>query len=893
MKLKLFFFGLLTCCCSAAEQATLFDFTNAGHGWVGNPQARVETTQNGLTVKITGEDPWIEGSFVDIPGAGKAPKLRVTLEASCSNSGACRLFFAAPDQGFNEENANNLKFSSKPSPKYMGIIPLIANKLRFRIDPPGSDGSFSIKSIKVEPLTPLVSGKFSPPADVNLGGSVYSINNDKLRIIHNGRNWNSFVCYYEKSLKMLQANPDESMVYWDGKKSVEVSPKEGSFSFSHTANELQARCTVRDEGGAEWVLKRTFTSANNEISIETSISTSQQRNMAHLPWITLFAGKDNFGTSKQQALLPGVEYLANEPSSNEKEVKGKAANRKLIEQFKLCYPMMAIAAEDHWVSVAWDKLGAEFSPVFDSPDRIFNSGGHVMGLWSPAVGDDRFQGELEVYGGFTLEANKTYTRKVVIRGGKGGSITEAIGDYVQRNTLPPLPKFKGGLERAIDLLAYGWLDSAAHEGNKWRHAVFGKRFPPSFAPDVPSYLLWLAANTENKNLKSRLEETANKAIAEIPEGHQGVGGVSHIKLPAGALLYGNLASLVNQASKRIISRTATLDKNGGYAIYKQAEGKPDYASTLGSDHCNGFTAMTVERMMQDATLTGDRSARDKALKALDRMTELYSGQVPCGAQPWEMPLHTPDIVASGILIRSYVLGYLLTENPNYLEQARYWAWTGAAMVYLAPPVDGEIGTYATIGVIGATNWTSPNWIGQPVQWCGLVYRSALEELARVDKKQSDTWQKIARGITITGLQMTWPKDDPENRGGLLPDYLLLKEQKRDGPAINPGTIQANLAEVYGRTPMYTVTRLSNGMLVHVPGEIKKDNCKDGSISINIDAWPEREYKVLITGVAEVPGKISWNDKDVKMDHLKNAKAVIVHLKGDGVLSIAKCTQEND
>ncbi len=868
----------------AAESVKLVDFTKAEHGWKGNPRTRVENTQGAFTVTLTGEDPWIEGLFADIPDAGKALKLGVILDATCSNSGSCHLYFATPESGFSADNSTSLRFIKGPDPKYSGTIPLISKRLRFRIDPPGSEGSFSIRSFKVEPLTPLVSGSFSPPAPVTLKGNVHSFETKNLRCIHSDHNWNSFVCYVN-GLKMLQSNPDETLMYWNGSKAVDVIPKKGETSIEKTDKGFQIRCRVRDDDSAGWELTRKFTATNNEISVETTIKTSRARKMVHLPWLTLFAGTGTFGTSKQQALLPGVEYLADEPSSNEKEFKGEAANRRLVEQFKLCYPLMAISAEDRWVSISWDKLQTTISPVFDSPDRIFKSGGHLMGLWSPAVGKDRFQGELDVYEGFQLEANKTYTHKAVIRGGEGAAITKAVQDYVSHVKLPPLPDFKPGFEGALHLLAHGWLDSDARDGTRWRHAIFGKRFPPSIAPDVPSYLLWLAANTEDKELKQRLEETADKAIETIPESHQGVGGVSHIKLPTGALLYGNLASLVNQAAKRVMSLTTGLEKTGGRAIYKPAEGKPDYASTLGSNHCNGYTAMTVVHIMLDATLTGDPSVIKAALKSLDRMTELYAGQIPCGAQPWEMPLHTPDIVAAGILVRCYVQGYLLSGEKDYIEQARYWAWTGATMVYFAPPVDEEIGIYATIGVIGATDWTGSNWIGRPVQWCGLVYRSALEELARVDSEQGDTWRKIARGITLTGLQMTFPTDDLENRGGLLPDYLLLKEQERGGPAINPGTLQANLAEVYGKTPMYTVSRLSNGVLIHLPGEISEEKSKEGVIQLKVDAWPERKYKALITGVATAPGKVSWNGNDVKAEYLKQARALIVTLEGDGKLAV--------
>ncbi len=881
--LQLAVFSLLIAICGfAAEPITLFDFTQNKHGWTGNPRTRFETAQNGLALELIGEDPWIEGALTKIPGTDGALKLRVILNATCSNSGECRLYFAAPGKNFSEEHAENLSLISKSEQRYVGVIPLISKQLRLRIDPPGSSGSFAIRSIQVKPLRPLFSGVFSAPATIKLNSSAHVVETKNLRCVHGFDNWNSLICYVN-GLKMLQTNPAETLQYWNGNRAVAVKPSSEKISSKKTDHGFRIDCRLRDADGSDWELQRTVTATNDEIVVLSSIRTTQQRDMVHLPWLTLFAGKETFGTSKQQALLPGVEYLADEPSSNEKEVKGTAANRRIVEQFKLCYPMMAISAEDRWISVAWADLQSTFSPVFDSPDRIFNSGGHLLGLWSPAIGRDRFQGELEVYEGFKLKADKTYVNRVVIRAGAGSAVTRAIEDYVGRNGVPPPPDFKPGFNGAVQLLAHGWLDSRARDGVHWRHAIFGDRFPPSQAPDVPSYLLWLAANTEVKEIKSRLEKIAKEAIATLPEDHQGIGGISHIKLPTGALLHGNLESLVSQAAGRVISRAKILAENDGRAIYKQAEGKPDYASTLGSDHCNGFTAMTVERMMQDATLTGDQPAIKTALKALDRMTELYAGQVPCGAQPWEMPLHTPDIVASGILIRSYVMGFLLSGREAYLEQARYWAWTGAAMVYLAPPVEGEIGVYATIGVIGATNWTAPNWIGQPVQWCGLVYRSALEELARVDKRQGDIWRSIARGITLAGLQMTFPAGDPEGRGGLLPDYFLLKEQKRDGPAINPGTLQANLAEVYGKTPMYTVTRLSNGVLVHVPGEINEEKSENGTIQLKVDAWPEIEYKVLLTGVTVKPDYVRWNGIGVTPQLIDKAHAMIISLKGCGTL----------
>jgi len=420
-------------------------------------------------------------------------------------------------------------------------------------------------------------------------------------------------------------------------------------------------------------------------------------------------------------------------------------------------------------------------------------------------------------------------------------------------------------------------------------------------------MLWLEGVAEEPQHRERAAEMAHEIIASLPKDATGVDGISHVWRPTGAFLYGNLDLLVQRAApkaKQIAERLAD-----GTATYKPAQGKPDYASTLGATHCNGFTAISAEEMLAHATLTGDEEAIRAALAVLDKMTGHYAGTVPRGAQPWEMPLHTPDILASARLVRCYVLGYLLSGNEAYLEQARYWAWTGLTMVYLASPVGDrdKVGLYATIGVIGATDWVAPNWIGQPVQWCGLVYRSALEDLARIDAKNRDLWKQVAQGITMAGVAMCFPLDDPEGRCGLLPDYWLLKQQIGEGPAINPGTLQAGLAEAYGKPPLYTVTRLSDGSLFHLPGDVQQEEA-EGVLRLKITTWvrnyrppltlrngksvqisprQNHDYRVLLTRVSRPPSSVKWHGNPVERRFLEDAKVLIVTLEGDGVLEIVK------
>ena len=66
----------------------------------------------------------------------------------------------------------------------------------------------------------------------------------------------------------------------------------------------------------------------------------------------------------------------------------------------------------------------------------------------------------------------------------------------------------------------------------------------------------------------------------------------------------------------------------------------------------------------------------RALAILDQQAALYANTVPRGAQTWEVPLHTPDILASAHLVSAYTLGYELSGDPALLDRAKYWAWTG-------------------------------------------------------------------------------------------------------------------------------------------------------------------------------------------------------------------------
>ena len=212
---------------------------------------------------------------------------------------------------------------------------------------------------------------------------------------------------------------------------------------------------------------------------------------------------------------------------------------------------------------------------------------------------------------------------------------------------------------------------------------------------------------------------------------------------------------------------------------------------------------------------------EEGLRLLRILPERFDEGVPRGAQTWEIPLHTPDILGSAYLVKAFALGYELTGDPSYLDAARYWAWTGVPFVYLVNPTTasgpGAVGPFATIPVLGATNWIAPNWIGLPVQWCGLVYAESLARLARHDP--NGPWQTLADGIAASGIVQTYPLDHPHH--GLLPDSFNLRPSRATRPTSTPRRCSRWPSACWpgepGAIPYEFRALRQSGLWVHAPG----------------------------------------------------------------------------
>ena len=903
------------CPAFAQEQAcTIADFTGR-HGW-GNPHhvANVVSSEKGLSFEIDGEDPWFFGPTVEIPAVPAEPRrMAFTMACAPTSRASCwQLFFAPANRPYSEKMSCRLyPVGNPPYTRFAtrGAVPFnLKGPSHFRLDPPpGSNETFMVKNLTMEwrkPLWSYAPQKVPPlviPASTPLvlKGKEWELRHDPDRI-------GAF--RFISRGKTVENLPEEPFVY------VDKAGKVRTLDWSNTKMNGQVNsdggitteAATTDADGRTWRIVRRFIPQSPEdllvhTHVETSLPTAPPK-VLHVPALTLFVDRASNGR-KHQAMLAGVEYLDDEPSSSTKEIRTHEHNRLIPAEYRLSAPMAVFTKDCSWLFAFWmewskiKKMGAgpsQCATVFDTPDRLFKSGGHLLAFWAPAVGPARGESELDVYEPVPF---RNLVHKVLLKTGEGESVADALESCFKEKKLSP----PDVIDRtaALEQLAHGWLDSAIREGVKFKHAI-GGHFKPGQVADAPVLMQHLASALDreqkgDKKLAARLRTTAAEVLAAVPKRYVGFTGVSHVRRPAPVLVAGDVSAYLARKDADLRSGNVTLAS--GKRIWKPQPGKPDFGATLGADHCNGYTAMALDGLLSAATWSGDEAEIAKALAIVDKVTALYHGTVPRGAQPWEMPLHTPDIMASAHLVRLYTLAYLLKPDPAYLREARHWAYGGLSMVYLVPPpfdfgADAKpVGLYATCAVMGATHWVAPNWIGRPVQWCGLVYSAALWDLARIepDDKARKFWRNIATGITVSGARQNHTAAEPRFVG-LLPDSWNIEHQSRYPIPINPGTVQENFAE-YVKVPFYSLRALARAdggapALVHAAGEVEALAPEKGTLRCRIAAWPQTPSKVVVTRVAK-PQRVLFAGVPAKFEYIPERRALVVGLPASacGVLEV--------
>jgi hypothetical protein len=863
----------------AGAQLPLFDFTQAEirSQWEPTHDVRIDTSQaSGLVALITGPDPYLAGPPRDFP---TNQPLWMELQLHSDAGGPAQLFWFG-DQGSAEERS--IRFHVPAQSNFVVRLPLppLGPATRLRIDPPGFQGECRLISIRFTPRPILAAANWREALIPALPRASGELRVGTLRFRHSPTGPGAFALDID-GLPFAIGHRHAPIGYLlDGRthwfnwgEPVAPGPE-----LRRVGRSIILKSRHRDPDGAIWTFTHLFSANPDHIGFQSSLVIDQDRDIIFVPALILLPGVNSFGTDKQQGLLAGVEYLANEESSSERDLTGPQARRQVPDPIKLTFPLMAIAASNHWLSLAWNPH-PDLAALHDSPDRLSHSGGHLFALIhpgaDPAVRED---GSLLPHGGHRLRAGEILRAEAFLQGGPGQTVVPAVQAFVQRTGLPPLPTPIPNATDFFQLSARGWLDSAIHDGAKFRHAI-GSGFNSQTAADAGFHMRWLASRVAEPVLAERLAKAADNNEAQVPDNDWLTAQIGHLKSPSPALLA--LKGPVSAARAKTLARQALdpLGPDTRISYTAPAQGT-DLGRTHWEHHANGLTAQQLVTALDHALFSGETALVEECLVHLRRLSA-HDHEVPRGAQTWEIPLHTPDILASAHLVHLFVRGYELTGDPEFLERARYWAWTGIPFVYLSPVGPGPVHVYSTTPVLGATQFIAPNWIGLPVQWCGLVYAEALLQLARHDT--SLDWRQVALGIGLAGVQHVHPESDTAALG-CLPDSFDLRAQARNPVPINPATLSPIAAIAYGELPLhgFAAARLAGAWILAAgPATILNDSTNGFTARLQLPT--ERPGHVLLGGLPASTTCL-WEGEPVTP---VSTHPVIIELQGTGTLELQR------
>lgn len=816
-------------------------------------------TGEGLRLRITGPDPYSMGPARDYP-AGTLLWLNLRLRSD--SGGTCQVFYWQAGTGPTEPNSVRFAVPAGDWSQVRVPIPALGPRYALRIDPPGDDGTCLLGRLWFEERTMHTAPAWPRPVLVETRGDDPAVVSGELKLVQRPTRWGAFTLAFAGH-RLAQGNDRPLLGYLvEGKAHWWEFGRDAQPEITTADGSLMVSVTATDPDGARWDIRQRFAPGPEPgtLATETTVSVDRPRGLLYFPPLTLIAGMgpEGVGTNKQQALLAGVEYLDNEPSSSEADLTGTQSHRQVPDTARLTFPLAVLVADGRYLGIAWE-MQPETAVVFDSPDRLFQSGGHLMGLIQPGSdGLNRDESSLVPYDALTLEPGKSLGVRALLLAGTARDATTAVQQYVRLRGLPPVPATGYSAPEYFRLAARGWLDTSLREGNLFRHAVVGS-FAAGPAADAAYYMDWLADRVEEPILAGRLKSAAIGALAQVPANHRYASGVGHVRYPVAPLVYGAVAENTDTALAQGQPLLRRFER-AGTIRYVPSAGGLDYGRTHWTNEANGLTAQVVQSVLEAAAFSGDRALTAAGIQHLKALAK-FRGGVPRGAQTWEVPLHTPDILASAHLVRAYTLGFELTGDPLFLDEAKHWAWTGVTFVYLRDPTSRPVGRYATTPVLGATQWVAPNWIGLPVQWCGLVYADSLHNLARHDP--TGPWRQLADGIAASGVQQTYPATDPKY-AGLLPDSFALRGQQRNPANINPATLLALATRLMGQGPVYDAYSFRrHGIRVHAPGLITPLREDEKGLAFRVEGWPQPSHRILLHGVGDTP-EVSVNGRSVAL-----------------------------
>ncbi len=515
-----------------------------------------------------------------------------------------------------------------------------------------------------------------------------------------------------------------------------------------------------DEDGCRWEFTFTYRldSGAKRVEADYRARADKDRALLYFQGPDLYAGEGSFGAHKQQAVFGGLEWLeGKERSSSDRDMIPAIANRYAPHPYKICMPVMAVTAGDILVGLMWDPLQKwdgerqQLSARFASPNWKDGQDNHLMGLFLPSIPEYVPENKDRAAKPYPLKAGKEIRLNASIVAASSGQLMGIVDQYLA--AFGPLGKLSlpEDYDAIMKKCRVGYMETmwdAKAVGTKHWDGGPAQQFPNACAI-LWQDAVWSTDPEVKQKQKARVKLIVDKALEKKgpaglvdPIDTRAFGTLPcHIRGYFLPLCIGHLEPGLAAWKERIEKEClATQRPDGSWPVAGHA------SCRQGEEIVSGTIAELAGSVLLYARVTGDERALKAGLKALEVLKGL---PVPRGAQVWECPKYTPDILASGHALWAYLEAYQITGEQKYLEQAKYWGKTVFPFVYLWQAPDRDIVEYCTIAVFGTSFYTH-SWLARPVQWCGLVPAYWMFRLGELD--EGYPWKELGQGIVDNAIQ---------------------------------------------------------------------------------------------------------------------------------------------
>lgn len=678
--------------------------------------------------------------------------------------------------------------------------------------------------------------------------------------VKQGKEWKLVgkIPYLARLIYSLAGEKEEIPIYTASPK---FSRKENSASliFSHQ---------FKDKANGNWRFQLVLTLSKNSetIKAEYLLSCDKDRQVLLFEGPLLYAGEGSFGEAKDEALFPGLEWLVDgERSSSSLDIAEEHPDRirYVPHPNKITIPLMSVFNKGICLALLWDPYqkwdGTNDRPsaVFASPDWFEGRNAHLMGLFLPSVPQWVKENQRIASTPYQLAKGKNLVlRAYIYATSSAKDALSAMDKWFALFGVPaPMPIPRGSYLKEIEFSMNAYLHSlwVPEEEQWWTTKGAGpllsnKGRPSSFLYDLYQGYLLSPSKDVRTQCKEMIDRMTKKYNMEISGDDLGFTFDEPVRSLKGMAMLA--INLLNQqwedGSWRFYANRLGTGVFEGYD-YRQLG--PHNAVEVGTCAYNAWQILRYARM------SGDKKLLEAGLKALEFMKRF---SVPRAAQVWEVPVHTPDVLAASDAVDAYIEGYRATGNKDYLEEAKKWARRGLPFIYMWNEAKFPFMRYASIPVFGASLYQG-SWFGRPVQWNGLRYAYALLKLWDYD--QSFPWKTVAEGITRSAM---YQQDEKGENIALWPDSIGAIKGDKAGWVFSPMMILKCVYKLLDRDSEPQTLKVGEFRL-NYRGQVRDVGFRGGTLSLEIKL-PSGEPGSIVVAGASKPRAVLVGGKEVKFDY---------------------------